>query len=64
MADEDEFEDHCLRAIAGAIQGASREFGGEVGAALLRNDVSDRLAAAVLASLRKHRLEIAEATNA
>ena len=62
MVDEAEFEDHCQRIIADAIQGASREF--DEGAFLLRNDTSDRLASTVLAALRRHRLEIAEASNA
>ena len=75
--DADEFEDHCLHAIAAGIQGASRDvseaaqldFSPEGGGASLTqylqtNRVSDHLARAVFASLRKHGLQIIEAANA
>jgi hypothetical protein len=63
MADEDELEDHILQTIAIAIQSTSDHFrdasaGVTLGEGLLSNSVSDLIAQAVLAGLRRCRYQI------
>jgi hypothetical protein len=77
MADQDETEDDILGIIAIAIKGAGVDFpdaaqrdvpegrnGGSLSAYLRSNQVSDHLAAAVLAQLRRHNYEFKNAPRA